>query len=213
MFRLRLGLSTKLAALFVLVLSVMPAQAQIGILFTGAGPINRSMGGASTAAPIDASGALYWNPAAISGLPGSSMDLGVELLYPQTRLGSSITGLGAGSDRADNGVFAIPTMALVYQPCDSPFTYGLGVFTVGGFGVNYRTDPLNPILTPQPPFGVGVGPLDCFSGRSLSVRSRWFLSDASSTGGAGVSVAAPAVWGCSELSAAGFASACGSLSA
>src|SRR5580704_2881729 len=99
MFPKRLGLSKKMAySLLVLAAAVAPAQAQLGIILTGAGPVNRSMGGASTAAPIDASGALYWNPATISGLPGNSMDFGVELLYPQTRLSSSITGLGAGSD-------------------------------------------------------------------------------------------------------------------
>src|ERR1022692_4024521 len=158
MFRRRLGLSQKLGlSLFALMLAALPAQAQIGILFTGAGPVNRSMGGASTAAPIDASGALYWNPATISGLPSSSIDFGVELLYPQTRLGSSITGLGAGSNRGDDGVFAGPSLALVYKPDDSALTYGLGVFTVGGFGTNYPSSATNPILTPQPPNGVGLG--------------------------------------------------------
>ena len=44
------------------------ARAQFGVVLSGAGPENRSMGGASTAAPIDPSGALYWNPAAITGL-------------------------------------------------------------------------------------------------------------------------------------------------
>src|SRR5262245_38282761 len=90
MFSPRLRWSLKSAALVVLALAAPPAQAQIGILFTGAGPVNRSMGGASTAAPLDASGALYWNPASISGLAGSSIDFGVELLYPQTRLASSV---------------------------------------------------------------------------------------------------------------------------
>lgn len=169
MFRSRWGYSTKAAALLVLALCVVPAPAQIGPIFTAAGPVNRSMAGASTAAPLDASGAMYWNPATISGLPGSSIDFGVELLYPQTRLASFIpasafgpgippVGFG-GSDRGDNGVFAIPTMALVYRPDDSNVTYGLGVFTVGGFGVNYRADPTNPILSPQPPNGFGVGSL------------------------------------------------------
>src|SRR5277367_1693567 len=115
---------TKLVlSLLALGLCGLPAQAQIGVLFTGAGPVNRSMGGASTAAPIDASGALYWNPATISGLPGSSIDFGVELLYPQTRLSSSYSansfGPGippinlSGSDRGDDGIFAVPSMALV----------------------------------------------------------------------------------------------------
>src|SRR5579863_3665546 len=119
MYRLRLGLSTKLAALFVLAVSVLPARAQMGVLFTGAGPVNRSMGGAATAAPLDASGALYWNPATISGLPSSSMDFGLELLVPQTRLSSSLPANAfgpagpptavSGSSQGDDGVFAIPT--------------------------------------------------------------------------------------------------------
>src|SRR5690242_5787135 len=70
---------------------VLPASAQMGVILSGAGAVNRSMAGASTAAPIDASGALYWNPASISGLPGSSLDIGVEMLYPQTRLASSFS--------------------------------------------------------------------------------------------------------------------------
>lgn len=176
MLSLRRGWLAKLAGLAIVTLSALPAQAQIGVIFTGAGAVNRSMSGASTAAPLDGAGAMYWNPATISGLPSSSIDFGVELLWPQTRLGSSLPanafGAGvpaiglAGSDRGDNGVFALPTMALVYRPDGSEFTYGLGVFAVGGFGTNYpasNVNPLagqvNPILTPQPPNGFGVGAL------------------------------------------------------
>jgi len=56
------------------------------------------MGGASTAAPLDARGTLYWNPAAISGLPSSELDLGLELLNPRSTISSSIPGgaLGPG---------------------------------------------------------------------------------------------------------------------
>ena len=159
-----------LLSLIAMGLWVLPAQARMGVLFTGAGAVNRSMGGASTAAPIDASGALFWNPATTSGLSGSSIDFGVEALYPQTRLSSSYgansfapgfppTAL-SGSDRGDDGVFALPSMALVYRPDDSIFTYGFGVFTVGGFGTNYRADNGNPILSPNLiPFGVGLGSL------------------------------------------------------
>ncbi|MCR9211616.1 MAG: hydrocarbon degradation protein, partial [bacterium] len=39
-----------------------------GVYISSAGPINRSMGGASTAAPISALSAMYWNPASISGM-------------------------------------------------------------------------------------------------------------------------------------------------
>ena len=168
MFHRPLALSKKVfLSLFLLGSCVLPARAQNGVLFTGAGPVNRAMGGASVAAPLDASGALFWNPATISGLPSSSIDFGVELLYPQTRVSSSLPanafGPGvppvgpSGSDRGDDGVFALPTMALVYRPDDSMFTYGLGVFSLGGFGVNYPSSATNPILTPQPPNGLGLG--------------------------------------------------------
>lgn len=149
-------------------LSVGSASAQHGVVLSGAGPVNRSMGGASTA-PLDASGALYWNPATISGLPVSELSVGLELLYPHSRLSSS-TPAGflapgfppvplSGSDRSDSGFFPLPTVGLVYQPEDSLMTYGLGIFAAGGFAVNYPASLVNPILTAQPPKGLGLGPV------------------------------------------------------
>lgn len=143
--------------------------AQEGVVLTGAGPINRSMGGAATAAPISASGALYWNPASISGLRQTEMEFGLELLWPHTTLTSSVPanalGLGAppvafaGSTNSDSGIFPLPTMGLVYRCGDSPWTLGVGVLTVGGFGVNYPSSTTNPILQAPPLQGLGVGPL------------------------------------------------------
>lgn len=140
-----------------------------GIVLPGAGAVNRSMGGASTAAPIDASGSLYWNPAAISGLGRSELEFGLEMLYVESSLASSV-GAGAlgpgtppiplaGSTRGDSGVSPLPAAGLVYHPDDSPWTFGLGVFVVGGFGANYGGSTTNPILTSPPPNGVGVGPV------------------------------------------------------
>jgi long-chain fatty acid transport protein len=156
-------------ALLALAWSALPVRAQYGLDLTGAGPVNRSMGGASVAAPLDGVGAIFWNPATTTALPNLEMDLGVELLYGQSRLSSSLPanafGPGippiglAGSDRGDNGIFPLPAMALVYRPEESPWTYGVGVFAVAGFGVNYPASNSNPILTPQPPNGVGLGSL------------------------------------------------------
>ncbi len=155
-------------------LTTSAAHAQIGVALTGAGPVNRSMGGASTAAPLDAAGALFWNPATMSGLSRSELEFGAELLYPRTKVSSSLPanafGPGipgiplSGSDRSDAGIFAIPSIGLVYMPEESWWTFGLGLYGSGGFGVNYsasRVNPLagsvNPILTPQPPNGFGLG--------------------------------------------------------
>jgi long-chain fatty acid transport protein len=143
------------AVLGVLEASAIPAFAQYGIALSGAGPINRSMGGASTA-PLDASGALYWNPATISGLGGSELEVGLELLQPQTRLSSSF-GPFSGSNSSDSNIMPLPTMGLVYRPDNSPWTFGFGVFAAGGFAVNYAQSTTNPILFPQA--AKGLGPL------------------------------------------------------
>lgn len=139
------------------------ARAQ-GPLLSGAGPINRSMGGASTAAPLDPTGALYWNPAGISGLSSSELALGLELFYPRSTLSSSIPrgALGpgappvplAGRTRDEVGVFALPSGGFVYRPEESDWTFGLGLFPASGFGVNYPGDATNPVLS-APPNGLG----------------------------------------------------------
>jgi hypothetical protein len=67
-----------------------------------------------------------------------------------------LTGTTGGND----GIFALPTFALVYQPEDSGVTYGVGFFQPGGFGVNYPVSRTNPILSPQFPHGRGLGNLD-----------------------------------------------------
>ena len=130
-----------------------------GIALDGAGPINRAMGGAATAAPIDSIGALLWNPASISGLPSSEIAFGLELLLPTESVSSSIAsgsfGPGVppinvgGSTNAEPGVCPIPSMAWVHRDPCSRWTYGLGMFGVAGFSVNYPASLTNPILVPQ----------------------------------------------------------------
>jgi long-chain fatty acid transport protein len=146
-----------------------PAARAQGFVLAGAGPVNRSMGGASTAAPLDATGALFWNPATISGLPSSELDFALELLYPRSTVSSAIPGdalgpglppgLAAGTTRDEAGVFPIPTGGFIYRPEGSPWTFGLGVFPAGGFGTNYPGSVTNPVFSPFPPNGLGVGPV------------------------------------------------------
>jgi long-chain fatty acid transport protein len=63
----------------------------------------------------------------------------------------------SGSDRGEPGVSPIPYAAHVHRDPDSPFTWGIGILGVGGFRTNYPARQSNPILTPQPPLGVGAG--------------------------------------------------------
>ncbi|MFI5459432.1 MAG: outer membrane protein transport protein, partial [Isosphaerales bacterium] len=137
---------TAIAALLVLGFATS-TRAQFGTALSGTGPINRSMGGAATAAPIDAAGALFWNPATISGLDRSEIGFGAEVLIPRTTITSRIAansfGPGfpaqnmSGTTGGNNGVFTLPSFGLVYKPEDSYFTYGFGLYAVGGFGLNY----------------------------------------------------------------------------
>jgi long-chain fatty acid transport protein len=160
----------QLFTVVLLLMTMSAASATVyaqGIALSGVGPVNRAMGGAATAAPIDASGALHWNPASISGLQSSEMQFGLELLLPTEEISSRIdaNALGpgtpavslAGSTRAEPGVAPIPVVGLVYKPEDSQWTYGLGVYGIAGFKLNYPASTTNPILTPPPPNGLGFG--------------------------------------------------------
>ncbi len=149
-------------ALVSLLVTMSAATASVraqGIALSGVGPVNRAMGGAGTAAPLDAGGALHWNPASISGMPQSEMMVGLELLLASAELSSRIEpgALGggfppvplSGADRSEPGVSPIPAIALVHKPEDSRWTYGLGLFGIAGFRSNYPASATNPILTPQ----------------------------------------------------------------
>jgi long-chain fatty acid transport protein len=162
--------------LFVLSLLATGHASAQGIVVAGAGPINRSMAGASVAAPIDAAGAMFWNPAAISGLKSSQILFGAEFPYTRTNMSSSVPA-GAispgmppidmiGRNTSQSGVAVLPTFAMVHQPDDSLWSFGLGLFTIGGVGANYAANPVNPVLTPPPPNGLGAGPV--FSQLSLA---------------------------------------------
>jgi long-chain fatty acid transport protein len=165
-----------LAAAVALFLTTSPARAQFGLAISGVGPINRSMGGASTAAPIDSAGALYWNPATITGLPSNEMEVGFEFFIPRSTLTSHVPANAfaaptastpgippvslTGTTGGNNGTFILPAFGLVWTPSkESVVTYGLGIYEIGGFAVNYPASRTNPILNPQAPFGLGLGPL------------------------------------------------------
>ncbi|MHB1033309.1 MAG: OmpP1/FadL family transporter [Pirellulales bacterium] len=131
--------------------------------------MNRAMAGAATAAPLDAAGAIHWNPASISGLESSEIGFGLELLLPTEELSSAIEpgALGggfppfrlAGSSDGEPGVSAIPTLALVHKNPESPWTFGLGMFGIGGFQANYPASLGNPVLLPQNNTPSGFGGL------------------------------------------------------
>jgi long-chain fatty acid transport protein len=150
------ALSVAVLVCIVLLVSVSGAQAQ-GIFLTGIGPVNTSMGGAAVAAPLDSAGALFWNSATTSGLKQSEMEMGIGFVLPTTTL-SSTAGPLSGSTQGEPGVTPIPTMAFVSKNDCSPWSWGVGIFGVGGFSANYPASTFptgNPILFPQTAGGIG----------------------------------------------------------
>jgi len=147
--------------LFAALITPGSVQAQ-GLILPGGGAAHFSMGGASTATPVDAIGALYWNPAAIGRLNRSEVSIGGAFLFPDIQLESTAPGpLGPrfGRTRSDSGVAITSCLGVVYQLEESPLTYGLGLATVAGGGVNYPGDLFNPILSGIGPLGNVQGPI------------------------------------------------------
>lgn len=120
-----------------------------GLFVTATGPVNRSMGGAATAAPLDSMGAMFWNPASISGLRHSELSIGVAGVMPELNTSSSITGLAAGSTSADPGITPLVNIGWVHRPENSDLTLGVGVFSAAGFRTNFPASTSNPVFLPQ----------------------------------------------------------------
>lgn len=138
------GLTKSLA--LALGLSMGPSAMAQGIYLSAAGPVNRSMGGASVAAPIDSIGALYWNPASISGMERSEMAFGLDVLWSQQTVG--VTGQGIDAETlSSNGTVPIPNISWVYKTGVPEVTLGLGVNAVAGFKTGLPIDPSNPLTT------------------------------------------------------------------
>lgn len=147
-----IGLKGPALELVILAMLVNPALGQ-GIYISAAGPTNRGTGGASVAAPLDALGAMYWNPASIGGLESSELAVAMELVRANHQVASSVGAFGGSSD-AENGWFPVPSVAWVHHPSSSALTVGLGLNSVAGFKTNLIANPANPVLAP-PPTGLG----------------------------------------------------------
>lgn len=127
--------------------------AQAGHVMQGVGSVNMSMGGASTAQPIDISGALQWNPASISTFDSKIMNFDIGLFFSSPELSGSLPagmlGPGApgvsGITEDDRGVSPMPAFAIVWGNEDSKHTFGVSAFGISGFGVTFPEETNNPM--------------------------------------------------------------------
>ncbi|MCF6278950.1 MAG: outer membrane protein transport protein [Flavobacteriaceae bacterium] len=126
--------------------------AQAGHIMQGVGAVNMSMGGASTAQPLDISGALQWNPASISTFDSKIMKLDIGLFFSSPTLSSflpaDMLGPGAppvsGITEDDRGASPMPAFAIVWGKEDSKHTFGASAFGISGFGVTFPEEANNP---------------------------------------------------------------------
>jgi len=144
----------------VVILFTTATFAQAGHIMQGVGAVNMSMGGASTAQPLDISGALQWNPAAISVFDSKILDFNIGAFFSSPELSSSLPagmlGPGApgvsGITEDDRGVSPMPAFAMVWGKEDSKHTFGVSAFGISGFGVTFpeeANNPMNPSFNPM----------------------------------------------------------------
>lgn len=124
------------------------ASATDGHLLHGVGAINSALGGVGIAANASILGASYVNPAGLASFEGTNIELGFELLRPERSVTSSF-GAMTGSTSSVSEWTPIPAFGFTTQLNDR-VVIGLGGLGIGGFGVNYASDPTNPILMPRP---------------------------------------------------------------
>lgn len=136
-----------------IVLFTSAAFSQAGHIMQGVGSVNMSMGGASTAQPIDISGALQWNPATISTFNSKILNFDIGAFFSSPELSSSLpagmlgTGMPAvsGITKDDRGVSPMPAAAMVWGKEDSKHTFGVSAFGISGFGVTFPEEENNPL--------------------------------------------------------------------
>lgn len=124
-----------------------------GYVLPSVGPVNGSMAGAGTAAPLDAVGSVYWNPASILAV-GNRVDIAGEAINVRAET-QTTAGPFSGRNSSDSGVFALPATAAIYAPEDADWAVGIGLNGIGGFLTNYPASLTDPMFAP-PPFGNGA---------------------------------------------------------
>ena len=91
---------------------------------------------------------MFWNPATIPGLGHSQLEASGEIIFPDTEVASTLpAGFGpgvppialGGETSSDRGpVPCLRSAPRISREC-SPLSFGLGIFAVAGFGLDYAT--------------------------------------------------------------------------
>ena len=131
----RLGILCKAVAAAVLVVALSgTALATNGMQLIGIGAVQRSMGGAGSALPVDTF-VMTLNPAAISELP-AMFDLSVTHFAPDSDYESTDFFVGESDETSSYPSSTIPALGVVF-PITETLSLGLTAFGSAGMGVDY----------------------------------------------------------------------------
>ena len=130
-------------------LAAAPAWAANGHLLHGVGAVNSSMGGAGTALPNDALGALSLNPALLTQIDGHKMEFSAEYNTAKNAVESEI-GPFSGRTEEEGDPSLIPAFGFTVHKPGAGHAFGVGFLGLAGFGVDYPQTNGNPLLSPQP---------------------------------------------------------------
>ncbi len=146
-------------------LIAVAAYSQAGHIMQGVSAVNMSMGGAATGQPLDISGALHWNPAAISSFDENSFRFDLGIFFSSPELSSTVPEFDAmgmptgnffsGTTEDDRGISPLPNLAFVWANPESRHSFGASAFGISGFGVTFPENMSNPINAPQSMGGFG----------------------------------------------------------
>lgn len=135
-------------ATFALALAPPRASATDGHLLHGVGAVNSALGGIGVASNTSLLGSFYVNPAGLASFDGTNLEMGFELMRPERTVASS-AGPMSGSTTSASDWTPIPAFGFSTR-LQNGIVIGLSGLGIGGFGVNYASDPTNPILAPRP---------------------------------------------------------------
>jgi long-chain fatty acid transport protein len=120
---------TKTIMMFVFLASV--AFAQTGTRMIGFNAKTMGRAGVSIGT-FDSQDLMMSNPAGISFLNNSSLDVNLALMFPTLHFENALN-----YTNGDKNIFPLPAASYVNKNNESDFTWGVGFFTGGGMGADY----------------------------------------------------------------------------
>ena len=121
-----------LKSVLFIVLLVSMAQAQTGTRLVGFDAKSLGRGGTSIGV-FDSPELMMTNPAGISFLNNSMLNVDVSLMFPSLHFQNKLNDVDG-----DKNTFPLPAVAYVNKCAESDWSWGVGFFTAGGMGADFN---------------------------------------------------------------------------